>query len=54
MATSFVIYGREVPYVLRPHAPGVHTLVGERYVDGIMHREALSAGGVRVKDFRLF
>lgn len=49
-----IIYGGEVPYVLRPHAPGVYTLVGECYVDGIMHGEALSHGGVRAKDFRLF
>jgi hypothetical protein len=41
-----VIYGGEVPYVLRPHAPVVYTLVVECYVDGIMQREALSAGGL--------
>lgn len=48
-----IFYGGEVPYVLRPSEPGVYTLIGECYVDGIMHGEAVSEGGVRTKDFRL-
>jgi hypothetical protein len=36
-----VLAGGRVPYVLRPCDDGFYRLVGECYVDGAMHGEAL-------------
>lgn len=38
-----ILHGCSVPVILRPHN-GVYQLVGESYVDGIMHGEVLMAG----------
>ncbi|KAK5114380.1 hypothetical protein LTR85_010202 [Meristemomyces frigidus] len=35
----YCLAGCHVPYILRESAPGRHTLVGEAYVEGIMHGE---------------
>jgi hypothetical protein len=48
-----VLYGGEVPYVLRPQQPGFYTVVGECYVNGIMHGEALSTKNLQVTHFKL-
>ena len=37
-----VLFGGEVPYVLRSAGDGFYTVVGECYVDDIMHGESLS------------
>ncbi|KAH8646504.1 heterokaryon incompatibility protein-domain-containing protein [Tricladium varicosporioides] len=37
-----VLYGGEVPYVLRPWKHGYFLVIGECYLDGIMHGEGLS------------
>jgi hypothetical protein len=37
-----VLFGGEVPYVLRPTGSGFYQVVGECYVHGIMYGEALS------------
>lgn len=47
-----VLFGGEVPYVLRPSGNGYYAIVGECYVDGIMHGEGLSADTMS-KVFRL-
>jgi hypothetical protein len=36
-----ILYGSFLPYVLREHGEGRYLLVGEAYIDGIMHGEAL-------------
>jgi hypothetical protein len=36
-----ILYGSFLPYVLREHGEGRYLLVGEVYIDGIMHGEAL-------------
>jgi hypothetical protein len=48
-----VLYGGEVPYVLRPRKDGCYSVIGECYIHGIMHGEALSDGGTRTKEFKL-
>lgn len=47
-----VLYGGEVPYVLRPWKSGYFLVVGECYVDGIMHGEGLSEDALS-KEFKL-
>jgi hypothetical protein len=37
-----VLFGGEVPYVLRPTGTGFYWIIGECYVHGIMHGESLS------------
>jgi hypothetical protein len=49
-----LLYGGEVPYILRPRSLGGYNLVGECYIDGFMHGKALSDSGIRARDFRLF
>ncbi|KAF2501346.1 HET-domain-containing protein [Lophium mytilinum] len=48
-----VLYGGEVPYVLRPAPDGFYFVVGECYVDDMMHGKALSVQGLRPTRFRL-
>lgn len=36
------LFGAEVPYILRPIAKGFYSVIGECYVDDIMHGESLS------------
>jgi len=51
-----ILYGGEVPYVLRPLRAGstdLYAVIGECYVDGIMHGEALSRGISRLRHFKL-
>jgi hypothetical protein len=48
-----ILYGGEVPYVLRPQHNGYNVVVGECYVDGIMYGEACSGQSSRAKHFRL-
>ncbi|MCJ1380894.1 hypothetical protein MMC17_004003 [Xylographa soralifera] len=51
-----ILYGGEVPYLLRPHQtkpPDHYTVVGECYVDGIMHGEAVSSDISRLRHFKL-
>ena len=38
----FIIYGLEVPLILRPQGDGTHTVVGVGYVHSVMYGEALS------------
>jgi hypothetical protein len=45
------LLGAEVPYVLRPMAKGFYSVIGECYVDDIMHGESLSHN--RMLSFRL-
>jgi len=40
----FVVLGVHVPFVLRPLSDGTFHLIGEAYMQGIMHGEALSMG----------
>lgn len=47
-----ILYGGEVPYILRPIGDGCYSVVGECYIDGIMHGEALSEGR-RTKEFKM-
>ncbi len=47
-----ILFGGEVPYVLRPADNGFYTIVGECYVDNIMHGEGLSHDTIS-KEFRL-
>jgi hypothetical protein len=47
-----VLFGGEVPYVLRPTGTGYFWIVGECYVHGIMHGESLSHDAA-VREFRL-
>jgi hypothetical protein len=46
------LFGAEVPYVLRPMAKGFYTVIGECYVDDIMHGESLSDNRM-LRNFRL-
>lgn len=39
-----VLFGGQVPFILRPNPDGNYTLIGECYVSGIMHGEALDMG----------
>jgi hypothetical protein len=48
-----ILYGGEVPYVLRPRKDGCYSIIGECYIHGIMHGEALSEGGIGTKEFKL-
>jgi len=48
-----VLFGGEVPYVLRRVSSRGYLVIGECYVDGIMHGEALSDGNSRITDFQL-
>jgi hypothetical protein len=51
-----ILYGGEVPYVLRPQgpeSPDKYVVIGECYVDGIMHGEALSGQISRERHFKL-
>lgn len=47
-----VLFGGEVPYVLRPTGDGYHAVVGECYIDSIMHGESLSHDTIS-REFRL-
>ena len=47
-----ILFGGEVPYVLRPTGDGFYTVVGECYVDNIMHGESLSHDTIS-REFRL-
>ena len=47
-----ILFGGEVPYVLRPTGDGFHAVVGECYVDDIMHGESLSHDTIS-REFRL-
>jgi hypothetical protein len=47
-----ILFGGEVPYVLRPIGDGYFAIVGECYVDDIMHGEGLSLD-VASREFRL-
>lgn len=47
-----ILFGGEVPYVLRPTGDGFYTIVGECYVDDIMHGESLSHDTIS-REFRL-
>jgi hypothetical protein len=46
------LLGAEVPYVLRPMATGFYSVIGESYVDDIMHGESLSHNRM-LRTFRL-
>lgn len=48
-----VLYGGEMPYVLRPGANGCYRLIGECYMHGIMDGEALDIAGIEDQWFRL-
>jgi hypothetical protein len=48
-----VLYGSEVPYILRRIEGGGYMVVGECYINGIMHGEALSDVRFRTEEFRL-
>jgi hypothetical protein len=39
-----VLFGGDVPFILRPSAQGNYQLIGECYVSGIMRGEALDMG----------
>ncbi|KAF4633367.1 hypothetical protein G7Y89_g4750 [Cudoniella acicularis] len=47
-----IMYGGEVPYVLRPAKSGFFKLVGECFIDGIMHGEGLSEDAME-REFQL-
>lgn len=47
-----VLFGGQVPYVLRPRNDDCYAVVGECYMDGIMHGESLSDDAV-TREFRL-
>lgn len=47
-----ILFGGEVPYLLRPRGPGFFRVIGECYVHGIMHGEGLSHD-TEVVEFRL-
>jgi len=47
-----ILFGGEVPYVLRPAGGGFYAIVGECYVDNIMHGESLSHDTIS-REFRL-
>ena len=48
-----ILYGSEVPYILRPRDDGSYAVIGECYVHGIMHGEVLSEAVHETKDFEL-
>ena len=48
-----ILYGGEVPYLLRPQSSNSYIVLGECYVDGIMHGEALTRDSLRTKRFKL-
>lgn len=48
-----VLYGGQVPYVLRRRGLGDYTVVGECYMDGIMHTEDLDDESFEESGFRL-
>lgn len=39
--TVAILTRAQVPYILRPHDEGTYRLIGEAYIDGIMHGEAV-------------
>jgi hypothetical protein len=47
-----ILFGGEVPYVLRPIRDGYYSVIGECYVDNIMHGESLS-DDTMPREFRL-
>jgi hypothetical protein len=47
-----ILFGGEVPYVLRPIRDGSYSVIGECYVDNIMHGESLSHDAIP-REFRL-
>jgi len=47
-----ILFGGEVPYVLRPAGGGFYTIFGECYIDNIMHGESLSHDMIS-REFRL-
>ncbi len=47
-----VLFDGQVPYVLRPRNDGCYTVVGECYLDEIMHCDSLSDDTVTT-EFRL-
>lgn len=48
-----ILHGSEVPHVLRQQDDGTYTVVGECYVHGIMHGEALSLATYQPQILRL-
>jgi hypothetical protein len=48
-----VLYGSDVPYVLRPTKGGQYIVIGECFVNDIMHGEALSNENIKSQEFQL-
>lgn len=49
----WILCGPSTPFVLRPLSNGRYMLMGEAYVHGIMHGEAVKAGKVQFEDIEL-
>lgn len=47
-----ILFGGEVPYILRPTGDGFYTIVGECYINNIIHGESLSHDTIS-REFRL-
>jgi hypothetical protein len=48
-----VLYGGEVPYVLREQDDGTYAVIGECYLNDFMHGEALSYENLRTREFSI-
>lgn len=48
-----ILYGGEVPYILRPRKDSEYMVVGECYMDGIMYGKGLTQGTLRERHFKL-
>lgn len=48
-----ILYGGDVPYILRPLTDDEYMVVGECYVDDIMHGKALTQGTMHERQFKL-
>jgi hypothetical protein len=56
VVTCAVSFGAEVPYILRPRKDQTFLFVGECYIHGIMHGEAMNMlenGQLNVSEFYL-
>lgn len=49
----YIFKGGRIPYIIRPRTDGTYTLVGECWVQGLMHGEALKLPGYKTETITL-
>lgn len=48
-----ILYGGNLPYVIRPYGEGKYTLVGDCYVNGLMYGEVMDMDEIKTETIHL-